>query len=67
MPLSLVKISAHLVDIWRRYLNFLSGQDLWDTLYMSHLFVVGHGTRNDDSDRNNDDTAYMELISGYLG
>ncbi len=34
MSLSLVKISARLVDIWRRYLNFLLESYLWDTLYI---------------------------------
>jgi hypothetical protein len=36
MSLPLVKISAHLVDIWRRDLNFLSGQDFWNTLYITY-------------------------------
>ncbi len=40
MPLSLVKISARLIDVWRRYLNFLSGCYLWATLYIQNIEIM---------------------------
>ena len=33
-PLSLVKISARVVDIWQRYLNFILHIYLWAILYI---------------------------------